>query len=396
MVCTWDPKTVLHDVATGRIEHSNVAYEALLKQCPVARYDAGDGFHLWGIFSHAAVGKAALDTKTFSSVTVPEGAPRILPLMADPPEHSAYARMFRNSFRPAVIAALEPQVRPIAASIIDSMVAKGSADFAQEFAYAFSTRVLCMFLRVKEDWRIYNDWSSEMEKLTKAGMQRPLMGLPTDHLMKVLPYLQELITERRKAPADDPVSGIITADIDGNKLDDQAIVGLIIAYILAGRSTTASGIGNLVLQLARDRDLQAFLRANPGRIPDAVEESLRIDTPQQEQPRKATCDVEVGGQLIKAGEAVFVNYGSANCDPERWESPGTFNIDRKPQHYAFGRGVHQCPGAPMGRMEMRVSVEELLARTQSFELAGEVRRLTWPRLSVENLPLKFVAEAAAE
>ena len=169
-----------------------------------------------------------------------------------------------------------------------------------------------------------------------------------------------------------------------------------IALILAGRSTTASGIGNLVLRLARDADLQSFLRAHPERITDAVEESLRVEAPQQEMPRMATCDVEVGGETIRAGDSVFLNWGSANVDPARWDDPGRFDLDRKSrQHFGFGRGVHQCFGAPLGRMEMRVTVEELLARTSSFTLAGDVSRHVWPRLSVETLPLTFVAASAA-
>jgi cytochrome P450 len=101
--------------------------------------------------------------------------------------------------------------------------------------------------------------------------------------------------------------------------------------------------------------------------------------------------VEVGGELIKAGDNVFLNYGSANVDPARWESPCKFDLDRKKktQHFAFGRGIHQCFGAPLGRMQMRLTTEELLSRTRSFSVAGPVRRHTWPRLSFEQLPLVF-------
>ena len=168
-------------------------------------------------------------------------------------------------------------------------------------------------------------------------------------------------------------------------------MGICFSLIVAGKSTVASGIGNLTLRLAQNQDLQQFLRDNPDRIKDAVEESLRIDAPQQEQPRKATRDIQVGDVIIKEGDQVFVNYGSANLDPAKWENPTEFNIDRGPvQHFGFGRGPHQCMGAPMGRMEMRLAMEELLARTVSFEVVGPIKRHTWPRLSVENMPLRMV------
>ena len=323
---------------------------------------------------------------------MPAGTPRILPLMADPPEHTGYRRLLGKFFAPSPMRAVEADIRPIAAGMLDALISTGSGDLAETFAYPFSTRVLCRFLKVDEDWRIYNDWSSAMEKSTGAGTATPGAALPEGLFGEIVPYIQGLVRERREHPGEDVVSGIITGDVDGEKLGDDAVVGLVIALIVAGRSTTASGIGNLVLRLARDGDLQSFLRANPDRIPDAVEESLRMEAPQQEQPRRATRNVEVGGQMIKAGESVFLNFGSANLDPARWEAPERFDIDRKQkQHFAFGRGVHQCFGAPLGRLEIRVVVEELLARTDSFTLAGEVARHTWPRLSVERLPLTLVA-----
>ncbi|HZO37040.1 MAG TPA: cytochrome P450 [Solirubrobacteraceae bacterium] len=393
----WDPSTTLADVEDGSADGTGAAYAAMLEQSPVARYDDGDGGFIWGIFSHDEIAKAAVDYKTFSNVTVPKDGPRIMPLMADPPEHTPYRRLVNQFFAKEPIARVEAEVRPIAAEMIDAMVAAGGGEFGRGYAYAYSTRVLCRFLRVKEDWQVYDEWTSEMERLTGSGVApRASAGLPIEHLMKVTPYLLELISERRASPGDDIVSGIATGKLGDEPMDDQAVLMMIMTLIMAGRSTSASGIGNLVLRLARDPELQQFLRENPDRIPDAVEESLRIDTPQQQMPRLCVQDIEIDGQTIKAGDTVFVNYGSANVDPAHWERPGEFDIDRPvKRHMAFGRGVHLCFGAPLGRMQMRVSVEELLARTSSFELAGEIERRTWPRLSVEKMPLRMVAAEAS-
>ena len=341
----WQPETVLRELGAGKERDPSAAYESLLSQCPVGRYDSDEGYSLWGIFSHSEVAKAALDTETFSSVTVPEGFPRILPLMADPPEQTAYRRLINPFFSSGPVTAVEREMRPVAAELINAMVERGESDLAADFAYPFSTQVLCRFLSVTDDWHIYNDWSAEMERLTKAGMAKPGTPLPMDHFNKVIPYLQQLITDRRAHPGDDVVSGIILGDVDGRKLDDAAVVGLIIALILAGRSTTASGIGNLVLRLAQDPSLQEFLRDRPERIGDAVEESLRIEAPQQEQPRKCTRDVEIGDHMFRAGDPVFLNFGSANVDPAAWESPETFDLDRsKKRHLAFGRAIVSAMG----------------------------------------------------
>jgi len=388
----WKPVEMLGEVATGDAPDPSCAYARLLAQSTVAWYDHGIAGRTWGIFGRDAVARLAMDTATLSNVIVPPGTPRILPLMADPPEHGGYRRLLNSFFSPSAIKAAEAEARPIAIEMIDRMIDAGQADFGSDYAYVFSMRVLCRFLRVKDDWQIYNDWSSEMERLTGAGTAQPGDALPAEHMGKVIPYIQQLVADRRADPGEDVVSGIILGEVEGEALRDDQIVGLIIALILAGRSTTASGIGNLVLRLAKDPQLQQFLRENPSRIKDAVEESLRLESPQQEMPRKARRDFEVDGHQIKAGESVFLNWGSANVDPASWDRPSEFDIDRKTwPHLAFGRGPHQCFGAPLGRMEMRVTVEELLARTRSFSLAGEVTRNVWPRLSVETLPLRLVA-----
>ncbi len=393
MTLNWKPQEEFASLAKGEILDGCGVYARLLAQGSVARFEGEDGSRMWGIFSHAEIDKAALDAATFSNVTVPPGTPRILPLQVDPPEHAGYRRVVNKYFGALPIRATETAMRPVAVEIIDGMIARGSADFAQDYAYQFSTRVLCRHLRVKDDWKIYNDWSSEMERATGAGTRRAGNELPQELIARIIPYVQALVTERRADLGDDIISGFVKEEVNGQLLDDQAVIGLIMAVILAGRSTTASGIGNLVHRLASDQPLQQYLRENPERINDAVEEILRLESPQQQMPRKCTRDIEVGGEQIRAGDNIFLNYGSANVDPARWDSPCKFDLDRKQrQHFAFGRGIHQCFGAPLGRMQMRLTVEELLARTRSFEVAGEVRRHTWPRLSFEQLPLRFIPD----
>ncbi|WP_291052998.1 cytochrome P450 [Herbiconiux sp.] len=387
----WNPEAEFAALRHGEAPGTAGVYEALLHQGSVGLLDRGDGNPSYGLFSREAIQKAALDTATFSSVTVPPGTPRILPLMADPPEHTPYRRLFGECFKADEIARVEAEVRPLAAEWLDRMIAAGSADFSQEYAYPFTTHSLCVLLRVEDDWSIFNDWSSTMEKLTASGSRNSGNALPAEHFGKIIPYLGKLIGEARQNPGTDPVSRFLAAEIDGSPLDDQIVIGLIIALILAGRSTTASGVTNLVLRLAQNPELQAFLRAHPERISDAMEESLRLDSPQQQMPRMVTTDVTIDGVDIPAGSPLFLNYGSANVDPAFWDRPAEYDLDRPTRpHFAFGRGMHQCPGAPLGRMQIRLTIEELLKRTRSFTLTGPIERDTWPRLSVERMPLTFV------
>jgi len=151
-------------------------------------------------------------------------------------------------------------VRPIASGILEAMIARGAADFAQGYAYPFATQTLCRHLRVEDDWTVYNDWSSEMERVTGAGTRRAGNALPPDLIGRIVPYAQALVSERRRNPGDDLISGFVQEEVNGRSLDDPEIIGLIMAVILAGRSTTASGIGNLVHRLAADAPLQQFLR----------------------------------------------------------------------------------------------------------------------------------------
>jgi cytochrome P450 len=395
----WKPNSSWQAVETSPTEGTGEVYEALLSRCPVAHIP-GDGIpggsrnDHWSVLSFEELAKAVQDFKTFSSIT-PDDGPRILPLQSDPPEHASYRRPLNRFFAERPITAIKERVAPIAAEMIDEMIAGGEAEFIGAFAEPFPTRVLCRFLGVPdEDWETHHDWVMAMEETTGDGLADSSEAVPQELAMRILPYVQKVVASRRAEPGEDIVSGMVGLEIEGRRLDELEACFLMITFMLAGHITTSSGISNLVLRLAADRALQDRLRAEPDRIPDAIEESLRLDTPQQAMPRRCLRDVEIGGQTIRAGERVLFNYGSANVDPEHWENPRDFDLDREDKrHVAFGRGIHMCIGAPLARMEMRLTAELLLAETESFEVAGPVKRCAWPRLAVERLPLRFRSPA---
>jgi cytochrome P450 len=152
-------------------------------------------------------------------------------------------------------------------------------------------------------------------------------------------------------------------------------------------------LGSIAVHLARDAELQARLRADPSLIPAAIEEFLRLYTPYRGFARTAVEDVEMGGRTIPAGEAIALVYASAHRDDAVFPNGSTFELGRPniADHLAFGRGPHNCPGIHLGRMEIRVMVEELLAATNGFELDGDVAPARWPEIGAISVPLRFTA-----
>jgi cytochrome P450 len=397
----WNPTKTLDQLIHDPTVDTAGAYEELLARCPIAHVPANaipgnkEGkVDYWSVLSFDEVAKAAKSFKTFSSVSHQEG-PRVIPLESDPPEHAIYRRALNRFFDPEAIAHHGAEGRPIAAEMIDALVAAGEGDFSTSFAQPFPTRVLCRFLGVPdEDWTIHHEFVMEGEKATGQGLSDDSEGMPEEVIGRIMPYVGKVVAARQQNPGDDLVSGIVQMEVEGRRLEPMECCFLMITFMLAGHITTTSGIGNLVLRLARDRELQDLLRAQPERIPDAVEESLRLDTPQQAMPRRCIERVEIGGQTLEPGDRVLMNWGSANVDPEHWKDPEVFELDREDKrHVAFGRGIHMCIGAPLARMEMRMVAEELLSRTSSFEVAGEIERCVWPRLAVERMPLALRAAA---
>lgn len=385
----WNYDTAFTDLRRDREDNPGPIYAGLLEKDEIRTLSVGNTSYDI-VLSWDRVIEAVQKTKVLSNVTPRDGGLRIIPLQTDPPEHTAYRRMLNQYFSAQHMSELESTIRPMAADMIDGMVAAGSTDFATEFAYPFPTRALCALLHLPDDdWHFHHTWVSNLENLTKDGLSDPT-GSIFDVLAEVTPYLFGLVAARRAQPGDDPISSLTTGAIDGASLTDEQVAQIVIAMMMAGHITTTGGVGNLIRRLARDPELQSFLRENPHRISDAVEESLRLDSPQQAMPRRALEDVDLGGQQIKSGEYVLLNFGSANVDPQHWPDAETFDIDRpNKRHVAFGRGVHMCIGAPMARMEMRVAAEALLSRTSSFTMPEPAQRVAWPRLCVEHMTMSF-------
>jgi cytochrome P450 len=203
-----------------------------------------------------------------------------------------------------------------------------------------------------------------------------------------------LIEKRKKCledPAIDPTSALLLAkDFDGNPLPDEMILGTIRQVLVVGIIAPSVTIGSFVIHLSRHQDLQQELREHPEKIPAALEELLRLYTPYRGFARTANKDVEIGGRVIRKDEPIALLYASANRDESVFEDAAEFRWDRARQdHLAFGRGAHNCAGAPLARLELRVFLEELLRMTSRFEVAGDIRATRWPEYGALSVPVKF-------
>jgi cytochrome P450 len=188
---------------------------------------------------------------------------------------------------------------------------------------------------------------------------------------KIGRYFARLVDERRAEPRDDLLSALVAAEEAGSKLSFPELLSMLILLLVAGNETTTNLIGNAVLQLLAHPDALARLREAPERIPSAIEEVLRFDSPAQATVRQAKTATEVGGEKLDPGQITLLWIGSANRDEAAFDQPERFDIERDPnRHLAFGFGAHYCLGANLARLEARVALETLIERTRSFRHAG--------------------------
>ncbi|HEX4012185.1 MAG TPA: cytochrome P450 [Solirubrobacteraceae bacterium] len=371
------------------------AHADLRERCPVARSDRWGGF--WGLTRYEDIVAVALDTETFISgekTTIPDstgpGRPPRPPLEADRPEHTHYRRLLAPYFSAQRARELEPEMRSIAAELIDAAVAAGECDLVPAVALPMPALVLCLLLGLPaDDWSFLKRSTTEVIEAGRAGdVERHAHANDA-----MYGYVHAVVEARRAADLDprrDLITGLLQPMGDGRRLDDDQVTGIVRLLLQAGHNTTTNGLGSAFRHLGSEVGEQDRLRANPGLIPTAVDEILRAFSPAQFLARTVTREVELHGQTLCPSDKLGLFWTAANRDPDVFADPDRVDLARAPnRHVAFGYGIHRCIGAHLARTELCVAVEELLARTTRFELVGPAPEIGWPHIGPRTVPTRL-------
>jgi cytochrome P450 len=368
----------------------------LRDRCPVAR---GAHWDFWALTRYADITRASRAPDAFTSVhgiTVPRNpvSGRRAPLHYDPPEHPRYRRPLNRVLSQERADALEPRIRAEACALARDLVAGGGGEAVAALASPLPGLVFGMLIGIPRERAL--ELNRHGERFEWAQGHREA-GIAEEENLFLYDALRTLVAERRADPHDpgeELISALLAVRIDDAPLDDEFIAGSIRQLLIAAHVAPAAATASAFAHLAGDPELQARLRAQPALIPRAADELLRLYTPNQGFARTATRDTEIGGCPIQGGEQVALVLTAANRDPEVFEEPDTFRLDRAPSpHIAFGHGSHKCAGRAFAEAELRIALEELLRATSSFTLAGDPSWLGWPLYGPETLPLRCVPAA---
>jgi cytochrome P450 len=292
------------------------------------------------------------------------------PLLSDdPPRHSVLRALLARAFTPAAMEATRPYVEALAHELTAAIPPGEEIDVVAAITSPLPVRVIARMMGVPvERAPDFRRWSNALADI-QAG---PVAPERITAIMELRAYFADEVAKRRAAPGDDLITAMTRVSETSESLSDDQIVAFCILLMAAGNETTTNLLGNLLNRLARDPSGWTALRANPGLIESAIEESLRVDSPAQMVIRRATADVDVSGRRIAAGEIVMVYLASANRDPAKWADPEHFELNRiRERHVAFGHGVHSCIGAPLARLEAKAAMTALVARFATIAAGAE-------------------------
>lgn len=355
-------------------------WDSLRQSCPVAHTKRrGD---TWLLTTYEDVTKAAHDIETFSSLEVGVIAPEevdeepilpygLPPISADPPLHTWTRRLLLPWFSHSKVATYETMTRELCRRLIDAMVEDGFGDAAAGYAQQIPVRVIAKILGVPDTQSdIFTEWVRDVLEFAddKEKSQEGWDG--------ILEFMLTQLEMAKSSPQEDLISQLVHTEHDGAPIEDTIVLGIAGLVMIAGIDTTWSAIGSSLWHLATHPDDLARLVAEPELMDSAVEEFLRAYAPVT-MARVVTADTEFQGCPMHQGDKVLMNFPAANRDPAAFEKADEVILDRaQNRHVAFGSGIHRCAGSNLARMELKVAIEEWIARFPKFSIA-EGAEVTW-------------------
>ncbi len=284
-----------------------------------------------------------------------------VPAEMDPPKHGRYRSMIFPLFTPKAVRSLEGKVLDYARLYIDRFKDQGRCEFMRDFAFEFPIKVILDLIGLPQDMtKQFLEWETGL----LHGKDLNEIAVAT---RKVVDYLRAEIAERRRNPREDLITFGINAEVDGERMTEDEVLGFAFNLFIGGLDTVSTNLGLHFWHLATHQDDQAYLRRNPDAIPDAIEEMLRA-YPAVTTFRTCVNEVEVAGVTMKPGDKVAMSTTLAGRDPEMWDKPDQVILSRKPQHLTFAHGPHLCIGMNLARRELAVAIREFLLAVPQFQL----------------------------
>jgi cytochrome P450 len=340
-------------------------YEQLRASGPLFHFPPLD---MWFVLDYDGVKRVLTDHEAFSSEIEPPGgkAPDWL-IFSDPPLHEKRRSLIMRAFTPRSVAALEPRIAAISRQLLDGKMGT-TIDLVADYAWPLPTLVIAELMGLPAvDAPLIMRWGEAIMGLSysvvggEAAQQK--IATFTRVMVEMQAYMVPLFEERRRAPQEDLVTRLVQAEIDGERLSLEELLGFCQLLLAAGTETTTNLVASAMLCLHEFPDERARLLQSPSLLSSAVEEVARFRSPGQMMFRKARRDVELAGHTIPAGRMVLAVIGAANRDPGVFPQPQRFDVGRTPNaHLGFGHGIHFCIGAALGRLETRLALADLLPR----------------------------------
>jgi cytochrome P450 len=368
----------------------DAAYDALRAKGPTYSSKHG-GF--WVIARFADVRAALRDPKTYSSAgghRIPSiGSGRSLPIDVDPPLHSDYRELFTRRVTPQTIAQMMPFLEELVSGLVSAFRESGGGDFVHDVALAMPLMVLTRLVGFSPET------VARLRELTERMWGQVAEKSLDEARAELREVIRAEIARHRTDRPNDYLTELLDASVDKRPITDDELERTLLTFAIAGHETTANAASWLAYLLEIHPDLQEGLRADPALAPAYVEEGLRLGTPAQLFARETTRSTELGGCPLPAGARVLLSYGAANRDPAQYPHPEGFDVERGARgHLAFGFGIHQCPGALLGRIELRLLLEAMsqLPPWTSDGAAEFDGFMGGMHLGPRRLPLRFVGE----
>ena len=347
-------------------------YDKLRDEAPIIRNEFANGH--WVVTRYEDILRSYQNWKVFSNsaVTVfnPNPTFRWIPQMLDGDEHKQWRKQLNPLFSPKHVERLEDKVRERARALIQTIAAKGSCDFMQDFALQYPSFIFLDLMGMPfEDLDTFLHWEDEI--LHASGSAEENAQRRAVATTELTEYFRGLIEERRAEPRDDLISKAIAFEIDGKPTTQEDLESFCILMFMAGLDTVTATLGTTFLHLATHQDDRQAIVDDPDLIPSAIEEMLRayaIVIPS----RKVLEDTEIAGCPVKAGEMVCLPLNLATRDQTAFEDATEVQLDRSPNnHIAFGAGPHRCVGSHLARRELRIALEEWHRLIPEYRLSPE-------------------------